>query len=344
MNSLNSSIGLAVQSGKGTPAVVGGATWILATETGGGPQPRVKQLPQEMGGGMFARGMVKTGISGGVAWKGIPRPDSLGLVLYGLAGAVASGAQSADHNGYEHGFTVGADPADTPYFTAFRGVSTQFGEQITDARVSGLAMTMRSLNYVEGQFGLDGIEPVLVPDISGWSPAPDTSPAFVACEGEVKLVASDTLSTLPVRSAQLQIGNAHEIDGEFIIGQKTPRDIDVIGRSAALTAEVLVVDKDLYQKLMYDPLGVSTAWLSSVFESAEVSLTFKTAEMIDKAATTPAPYSLAFTASKTQWAAQPIGLRGTDIVVVQISGIVAQPAAGSEPLTLTLTNAVATYA
>ena len=81
MNSLTSSIGLAKQTAKGTPAAHGTATWFLVTDQTAGAQPRIQQLPAEMGGGLLPRGTVKTGVSGLAAVRGIPRPESIGHLL-----------------------------------------------------------------------------------------------------------------------------------------------------------------------------------------------------------------------------------------------------------------------
>ena len=91
MNSLTSAFGLAKQTAKGTPeSTAGNFTWFLATEQTAGAQPRIRQLPVEMGGGMLPRGLVKTGVSGMAALRGVPRPESIGHILLGLAGDVTS--------------------------------------------------------------------------------------------------------------------------------------------------------------------------------------------------------------------------------------------------------------
>ena len=68
---------------------------------------------------------------------------------------------------------------------------------------------------------LAGIEPILVPDISAWSPAPDVSAPFVSCCGYGAVGRRRDAATLT-------IANAQQVDGNFVIGQYTPLDIDVI--------------------------------------------------------------------------------------------------------------------
>jgi hypothetical protein len=348
MNALNSGFGLAKQTAKGTPAAVASATWFLATDQTAGAQPRVRQLPPEMGGGLLGRGLVKTGVSGMAALRGVPRPDTLGHILLGLAGDVTSVQTDPDTTPasgdeyYTHTFVIGTDPAEVPYYTMFRAVSSSFGEQVTDVKIASLTMDMAAINFVSGEFAMVGIEPTLVADISSWSPAPVSTPPFVACVGDVKLESADTITTLPVRAATLTIANAQAVDQNFIIGSYFPRDIDVIARTVSLEFVVLVQSSTLYGKLMYDPDG-GTSWLADVFDTAAVDhITFKSAEDIDGMTLTPIPYELSLQGAKAQWVAQPISMRGVDNVLVRVSGTIIEPGVG-DPITLTLKNNTASY-
>jgi hypothetical protein len=348
MNALNSGFGLAKQTAKGTPALVADATWFLATDQSAGAQPRVRQLPREMGGGMLPRGMVKTGVNGMAALRGVPRPDTLGHILLGLAGKVTTTQVDPDTTPasgdeyYSHEFVIDTDPASVPYYTMFRAISNSFGEQVADVKIAALTMDMAAINFVSGEFSMAGIEPTLVSDISSWSPAPAATPPFVACVGDVKLQSADTITTLPVRSATLTIANAQAVDENFIIGSYFPRDIDVIARTATLEFVVLVKDSTLYGKLMYDPAGGSS-WLADMFDTASVDhITFKSAEDIDGMTTNAIPYELSLTGAKAQWAAQPISMRGADNVMVRVAGTIIQPSSG-DPITLTLKNATESY-
>ena len=348
MNSLTSSIGLARQTAKGSPAAHGDATWFLVTDQTAGAQPRVQQLPPEMGGGMLPRGTVKTGISGLVASRAIPRPDSIGHLLYGLCGDVTTVQQDPDTTPasgdeyYAHTFKIASDPGDVPYYTLFRGVSTDFGEQVSDVKIASLVLDMQAINYVTGEWSAAGIEPTLVPDISAWSPAPDVSAPFVSCVGEVLLEGGETPLTLPVRAATLTIANAQQVDGNFVIGQYTPLDIDVIARVVTLTYVVQVTSEVLYGKLMYDPAG-GTAWDPDVFNTAAIQhLTFKSAEDQAGMTVTPVPYDLSLTAAEAHWFAEPISMRGADNILVRVSGTVVQPGAG-DAITLVLKNQTAAY-
>lgn len=337
MNAITSSFGLAKQTAKGTPAAETGATWFLATDQSAGAQPRIRQLPFEMGAGTLGRGLVKTGVSGMAALSGVPRPESLGHILLGLLGEVTS----ADQTGYyTHTFKINTtDPVDVPYYTAFREVGNAFGEQVDDVRVAALTMDMAATNFVTGDFALAGITPALVTDTSGWTPDPDDSPRFVACSGAVKVETGDTITTLPVRAASLTFANGLAVDENFVIGSYYPQDIDVLRRVITVELVVLVKDIALYRKAMYDP-AEGSSWLPDVFETSQVEhLTFKTAENIPGQAV---PYSLAVTVEKAHWVAAPISLRGTDNVLVRLTGSVVQTD-GADPITVVLTNETTAY-
>ncbi len=343
MNGMNSSFGIAKQSAKGTPATTG-FNWFLFNEGMAGAQERTTQLPPEAGGGILSRGLIKMGVSGAGGGQLIPRANSLGALLLGVMGKDTPTAKDMDATPLsgdeytEHVFTFDTDMSVVPYWTIRRSVSNSFGEQVTDAKVAGVSLEMAALNVVEGQFAMMGIEPCLVEDVSAWNPSPDGSPPFSAAKGVCKINSVDDAESLPVRAATLQIGNALNVDKEFIVGSYFPRDVDLLTRAASASFVVFVQNSELYAKMSYDPAG-GTSWLADVFESAELDLQFNTVETIG---TSAVPYGLKVGATKTQWTVRPIGVRANDIVVVQVSGMIAQPSLG-EALTLTLNNTVAAY-
>jgi hypothetical protein len=205
-----------------------------------------------------------------------------------------------------------------------------------------LVLDMQAINYVTGEWSAAGIEPTLVPDISSWSPAPDTSAPFVSCVGTVLLEGGEDPTTLPVRAATLTVANAQQIDGNFVIGRYTPLDIDVIQRVVTLTYVIQVTSEVLYGKLMYDPAGGSS-WVPDILNTNSIThLTFKSAEDMAGMTLTPIPYELSVTAAEVTWFAEPISMRGADSVFVRVSGQVVQPGAG-DPITLVLKNQTASY-
>jgi hypothetical protein len=356
MNTNSSAVGLARQTAKGTEmAYESGFHWMLAEQAMAGPQEGVLALPMEMGGGLFPRGRVKTSVFGAGALSGIPRPESLGLVLLGMFGGGASAEIDPDTTPasgdeyYQHTFTVNTDPADTPYFTARRQVGSGtpgFGETIVDCRLESMALEMRAADYVRGSYSFNGITPTLIPDTASWTIDPDSNAPFIAAAGSAKIQTADTATTLPVRAASIAMTNAQDVARQFIVGSYYPRDVDIVGRTALVSYVVYLPDETWYQKLMYDPLAVSATWLPDIFASSQFELKFISAEDCNPSAPVPGdlhPWTLTFTANSTHWNVEPLGLAANDLVVVRVTGIVLEKDAAGSEITAVLDNQTEDY-
>lgn len=444
VNSLNSHVGLAQQSAKGVPATeTADFKWVLARMVAGGPVPRQSPLPFEIGGGMMSRGQVKLGVNAIAGMGIIPRANSIGDFLLGVAGKVTSGQDDFEGvfprtlldtstqevtnditnppsarvlfikgypvgdtltgdvtihgtvsgapdtetialNGdakvdgvklfsevtqvdlpvqitesdrvsvgfaasyYVHEFEIDADPASTPYWTIRRTIGTKFGETLTDARVGSVVLDMAAVNFVEGQVGIDAIEPTMQPfatqnEHDAWVGDPDNTPEFISALGVVKLNGSyqwaGETHTLPVRQATLTLGNQHAVDEEFIVGSYFPRDIEILSRMGVLTYVVFVQDREIYQACMYDP-DLGNSWLADVFASSEARVSFRSPTQF--VADAGVYYGLDFRAFKTEWLVEPIQLRENNIVMVRVTGVVCQPDSG-QPFVLTLRNLTEDY-
>jgi hypothetical protein len=83
----DSVLGLALQSVANTiQSTDADFKYLLFREGSFGPQNIVLPVDPEVGGGAMPRGMAKVGTTSGGALDLIPRPDTLGLLLYGLTG------------------------------------------------------------------------------------------------------------------------------------------------------------------------------------------------------------------------------------------------------------------
>jgi hypothetical protein len=360
MNTNSSAVGLARQSAKGTEmAYESGFHWMLAEQAMAGPQEGILALPMEMGGGLFPRGRVKTSVFGAGALSGIPRPESLGLVLLGMFGSSASAEIDPDTTPasgdeyYQHTFTIASDASATDYFTARRTIGsdltasgTGFGETIVDCRMESMALEMRAADYVRGSYSFNGITPSLVKDPSTWTIDPDSNSPFVAAAGSAKIQTADTSTTLPVRAASIAMTNAQDIARQFIIGSYYPRDVDIVGRTALVSYVVYLPDEAWYQKLIYDPTAVSTTWTPNIFSSSQFELKFISAENCNPSAPSAVnlhPWTLTFTANATHWNVEPLGLAANDLVVVRATGIVLEKDAAGSEITAVLDNQTQDY-
>jgi len=270
-------------------------------------------------------------------------------------------------SGYLHTFTFNTDPSIIDYHTVVRragGSDSGVWEMLYDCRFETLALTLNALAWLGGSFSLNGIQPTQYNTSAGVAALnaavdPDVSAPFVSPVGGFKL--NDTYKSVGVyggsgdgavglASVAAQIGAVQNVDREFIIGSYYPQDIDVVARAATIAATMFLNSKLLYDKLMYDPeVAVTTAdvtWVADVFDTALFEATYRTGEPIvgaDDGAGAAVPYKLTIAAADTQWGVGGINLRGGDIVMIDLVGSIAKPAAG-EALTLTLLNSTASYA
>jgi len=82
-------IGIAKQTGVGVRNVTDAQFKYLLFRAGGvAPQNIVIPLDAEVGGGAMLRDMAKVGVTSGGALDIIPRPDTMGTMLYGALGQI----------------------------------------------------------------------------------------------------------------------------------------------------------------------------------------------------------------------------------------------------------------
>jgi hypothetical protein len=93
----NSYLGLAIQGEEGLREERAAQfKYLLFREGSMAPQNIVLPLDPEVGGGAMLRSMVKVGVTSGGGLDLIPRPDTLGLFLYGATGGVTTSADYQD--------------------------------------------------------------------------------------------------------------------------------------------------------------------------------------------------------------------------------------------------------
>lgn len=90
-------IGLAKQSGKGTPNTTDADFAYLLFRAGGvSANSLVLPIEAEVGGGAVGRGMEKVGVQSGGALDFLPRPATLGRLLYGVYGSKTVANEAGD--------------------------------------------------------------------------------------------------------------------------------------------------------------------------------------------------------------------------------------------------------
>lgn len=90
-------LGIARQSAKGTPNTTDADfKYFLFRQSSVSPNNMLLPLDMEVGGGAMSRGMVKAGVTSGGGLDLIPRPSTLGSLLYGALGQVSTSMAHAD--------------------------------------------------------------------------------------------------------------------------------------------------------------------------------------------------------------------------------------------------------
>ncbi|HEY45703.1 MAG TPA: hypothetical protein G4O14_02830 [Anaerolineae bacterium] len=105
-------IGIAKQTGVGVRNVTDAQFKYLLFRAGGvAPQNIVIPLDAEVGGGAMLRDMAKVGVTSGGALDIIPRPDTMGTMLYGALGQIDSRVEKLDDVLSQEPLLVGGGPA-----------------------------------------------------------------------------------------------------------------------------------------------------------------------------------------------------------------------------------------
>ena len=331
-------LGIAKQSGLGTPNTTDADFKYMLFRNGGvAPQPIVLPLDQEVGGGAMLRDMVKVGVTSGGGMDFIPRPQTLGDLLLGALGQVAT-VDNTDGS-WTHTFSLPDDQFSAPYFTIRSAPGDMWGEQFQDVRVSGLAISFAGARFIEAAVQFTGGLPLKV-STAAWAAAAkvDDGPQFVAPLGDIEIPLATDVKVL---SGSVAFGIAIPLDEQFIIGSYSPDDFDINQRSMVITLNIKVTDDVLYTKMMYDK-DSGNAWLANMFAEADIKL-----EMVSPVdAASGVPYSISFKAKVADdnilWSAQPIAIRAGRQIVMQVTGVVIGVNSG-DPIEVVLINQESGY-
>jgi hypothetical protein len=343
MTASNSSlIGLAKQTGKGTPNTTDNAfDYLLFTEGALGVMPSFLPLDNEIGGGALLRNVLKVGVMSGGALSIIPRPKTLGNFFHGITGAVNS--VDGGDGSIEHEFTLG-NQFDAPWYTLRSAPGQLLGEQLSDARVAGLSLSWRAAQFVRGQVSFQGIGVPQKVSMASWAAASkvDGGPQFLAPLGTIELPIGTPAF---VTAGSFTAGIAMPVDEQWVVGSYSPQNLSIVNRAYVLSLAIKIEDADLYSKIMYDPAG-GNAWVAAVMKEANFKIEF--ASDIEAAAGKPFKFSIAANGqsgadANVTWAAQPIALRAGRQIIMAVTGTFLASPDGNTPLTLGLVNQTASY-
>ncbi|HMN11158.1 MAG TPA: hypothetical protein PKD55_02390 [Bellilinea sp.] len=332
-------LGLAKQTAKGTPNTTDASfDYLLFREGQVGPQNMVIPLDPEVGGGAMLRNMVKVGVTSGAQLSIIPRPETLGHFFYGVTGSVQT-TDDVGGNYATHVFKLGSDQFAAPYYTLRSAPGNMWGEQFMDCRINTLALQWRGASFVEGAASFLGGLPSVV-STAAWNALSqvDAGPQFLSPIGDIELPTGTDVSVL---SGSFIAQSAIPLDEQFVVGSYSPQALDIVSRSFALQLAIKITDKNLYERMMFDP-AQGGSWLADVFREARIKLLFNS----DQEADVGVPYSFQIEANgqagddaNIVWSAQQIAVRAQRQLVMAVTGMfTASPNPANDPITLTLVN------
>jgi hypothetical protein len=328
VTALNSQFGFGLQTAKGTPlSAHADLHWMLSTRSTFGPAELVQSTGMEMGGNLFIRDMLKSGVSVAGSFDIAPRPEGLGWLMYALLGDIAEEATPPTGT-YQATLTPDSN-GDIPWLTVWRQVSgDQFGEIGEDCRIAGLRLSIGAGGIVGASVGLVGITPkITASGNQAWSTAPETAKPFVAYGSGVTQIAG---STVKAQSIELAFTNAMAPQQEMVIGSPFPDDLTVLSRALSVTyvAKLKTELYDLVKDMLYtDSAEAGTqAWNGALYQS---SLQVKIVTPDNISGSDPLqPSSLDVTVGNVAWSMEPITLTGGDFVVCRFTGATTVPDSG----------------
>lgn len=323
---------LGPQTAKGTAATT--YYGFKANVIENSPIQLTRNVGQLVGGNLLPGDSVKTAAwSGGSVVMPPPLDDYIGWLFYAFAGSVST-ITNGDST-YTHVFPDGADDtAPEKYLTARRSIpgASVLYEQMQDQVVSRLQFGFTPGEFATLRAELMGLEPSN-PDGSGWSfSAKGQSSIPVSCLGSFEMPEGTAVST----STAVTLDMVNITPGPqdvLVVGSYWPVDFPVLGRAITITMTHLWETKDLYSSMWYS----GGSWTPAIYSSS-VDVTVQSPGYI----TGSIPYTLKFYAQNVQWEANPVPLRGGDLVRMEMRGIMADAESGDD-WTLQLQNGTASY-
>lgn len=300
------------------------------------PQQMAQALGQMVGGNLVSAGRVKTAAWAGGAVVMPPVLDEyIGWLFYAFAGSVSS--VDNGNSTYTHTFPQGADStAVEKYLTGRRsvpGASTLY-EQMQDLRVYRLLFGLTAGDFATMRAEFMGRVPTN-PDGSGWTfsakQPEDSTP--ITCNGHFEVPDGTAIETATGVSLEL-INVIPDLRRVLVIGDPYPVDFPTMERVARVRFTFLWENKDLYSELYYDTGAWDTQQYSSSFEVNVQSGGKITGSL---------PYQLTFYAQHMDWEAEPLALRGGDLVEMGMTGTLKRATSGQD-WRLQLTNGTESYA
>jgi hypothetical protein len=338
--STKSIVAFAKQTAKGT-ANTTPQRCLLYTQGAAGPNNILVPADLEIGGNTpMVRNIIKAGVSSAGAFEFIPRPCSLGYLLYGIMGKdTATAGTSGEATAISHVLSIDtANPYTVPYYTVTHAPGSLWGDQMNDCHVSAIGLNWKAANFLRGTVAFQGCLPskVAVPATTTL----DNGPMLLTSQASpLTMMEVPTGTPVKVLSGSFLASLGIPMDEQFIVGSVSPDDVDVVTRSFSMNLVLKIVDATLYSKIMYDP-AAGSAWVAGLYKEGQISIKFSSDKLVGSCVTTK--HSILISGHTTEeniiWTAQPIAVRAGRQVIMNVTGTFVANTDGNSPISITVVN------
>lgn len=325
------SVGVAIQSSRDEPAAKPSFVHGLTGGTPFGLSRSIANTPVSCGNRAPTDARVDS-IEVTPSVESLAYPDVLGLYLYAALGDVTSEPVSGKSGYYRHTFKMGSS---LPYATVWSQVGIDNFTRADGCKCSQLQLSATgnehlalsvSFTGIDAQVGIDGMP--------GDVPVSCYDGKFTTTDCEFKLNASgNTPAEALVADASFTLANS--VSGLTSLGRVTPRDVSDGSLSAGVSVTTIPDDITEYKKMVTG--SASSTAISGKVVTGSVYARFIHTDDQNMELTVSYDH-VPFTASFPS--ADPSGSEGT-IQFTADAAII--KASGGSPVTITLTNKVASY-
>jgi hypothetical protein len=346
-SAMTGALGWAPQAALGTAGLAADTYWHKALDVGMAQTSLDNTFPPEVGGTLLPSGAFRGGYWVGGDVSMIPRlTKAIGWLLYAFAGSVSSTGSGP----YMHIFPAGADDTIPTKYMTFKKIvpvtsGNTMGEIYQDCKVMGLQIDATPGNMITMRVNALGLSSTFVdnPTGAGWAPSTDNggyeayTAAPIACGGTFELPDGTPITSMTNVSLNLALGGMNP-QQEMVLGSYSPDDITILSRNITVTGTFRWKNSTLYRNLTYNG---ADAWSPIVWTGGQpFEVNFETPTAVFNSATGV----LGLWAQTMTWSAQPLRLRGGDIVVMQMTGTVLDTGDASQDWRLYLRNSTSSYA
>jgi hypothetical protein len=305
-----------------------------AREVNLAPIEIVNDFDPEIGGSLLPAGSYKAAYWVGGEIDVVPRLNAtLGWLFYCFAGHASSNGDVGA--GYTHQFPGRADSGIPQNWMTFRriipgydkdtGAAMFLGEQFEQCKVLSLTLSATPAATLGLRIGVAGLKMAAFVDNPNWIDSysyEDYSGVPIATKGSFMLPDGTAIDT--VTNCQLTLGLGANPRNDLVVGSYTPHDITTLTRDIQVSGTFFWRNPTLYKSLYYNSGG--TDWQPEVYSpTGQFHMYF---ESPGNLATRTYPARIGFRGQKVTWTARPVGLRGGDVISMQLTGRITDAQAG----------------